>query len=971
MDWSSLSLVLESQLRENLALFVRKIESQSEEIREKNERIRELEGRLQAAEAEGGSGKEHSDNKQRGNGETSHVQSGRLSSPVLPSAAVESSNRHQPMVDENMDQPQKPVMTADALNGAQLSHADPPLPIGGTKRRVSPDGDVDDGVDDAHRAKRVRREGATATVAVAATHSPNLPAATTPIPARTHQHQTHHSETANGNACSTAPVPAVMQTATSARKRTPPHSPPKSHTANPLPHRHSASPAASPSPKPDSTRFDPSPSPQPCESHAHEQGGPTTMDLIHASPSPPQLTATATDQPRMRNDTPQHDPQLDQLEDEHGGDNGAFDILGFNDPPSAPPAPRSSTPPAAPTPIIQVTPAAGVTAAGGDGGGPAPSSPAAPAVSAAAKPSALGLLATSFPNGQTTAAPLVDLSPSLPPVTLLDQIGQVTIEEKQHADSAAASGMVLAAHGDWHGSLARLDEAIGILSRKSWVLVPVTWLKQRSTVHAKLGHSPDAHADAQRMIAHHPTSWMGYYILSTLLGRDKNYAQALIECKKAWTLVTKRTKEPSAVAFGAAAERAERESESDRKKVVDRIRQLEARLHVPPSVLREGDDDSLTALPSAAGGVSAAAAAPHRDDVTGNHLSPPAGDRDRAIPPNMLQTPSARHNARGGGIDEIVSPTSTRAPTAPSSPMTPATTPATKKSLDFHSPTKSPAAMPLLTFGMYKLTGSVCLNALTTALRVGYRRIDTAASYANEDLLGRALTSSGLPRSSVYITSKIPWSEMHSEEAAYASAIQSMKKMDTRYLDSLLLHFPGRAKTDKSSPLHLSARVSAWRAAERLVGEGRVRAIGVANFEIKHLTTLMTAAKIKPKFNQIELHPLIYQTQKPLIDFCRSNHIAIEAYSSLGGGQRDLLDLPLLASIAKSCRRTIPEVLLQWSIHHGFIPLARSGSATHLQANFTLHTKPFTLTQTQINDIDQLEHTQGTKRFAWDPTRYA
>ena len=217
------------------------------------------------------------------------------------------------------------------------------------------------------------------------------------------------------------------------------------------------------------------------------------------------------------------------------------------------------------------------------------------------------------------------------------------------------------------------------------------------------------------------------------------------------------------------------------------------------------------------------------------------------------------------------------------------------------------ASKPLICLGLYKVSATSCATVVSTALRMGFRRLDTAGSYQNEEQVGRGLTQSGIPRKDVYITTKISWNDMASEEQAYRAACESLKKLDVKYLDCLLLHFPARNKLASNSPLHADSRVAAWRAAERLVGEGRVRTIGVANFEKSHLTHLLAHAKIKPKVNQFELHPLLYQTQLPLIEFCREKHIEVEAYSALAMGKKDLLENPIIAAIGKSHHRSVTE----------------------------------------------------------------
>jgi len=180
-----------------------------------------------------------------------------------------------------------------------------------------------------------------------------------------------------------------------------------------------------------------------------------------------------------------------------------------------------------------------------------------------------------------------------------------------------------------------------------------------------------------------------------------------------------------------------------------------------------------------------------------------------------------------------------------------------------------------------------------------------------------------------------------------------------------------------NSPLHSQARQTCWKVMEKLISEGKILNAGVSNYEIKHLQQMTTYAKVRPKINQIELHPLIYQTQLALITYCRTNHIQIEAYMPLGSGRSELLHNPLLASMAKTCKKSISEILLQWSFQHGFIPIVKSTSHMHLKENLAVSERwrmecdhpgtQWKLNEEQMRTLDELERTAGTKRMAWNP----
>ena len=676
-------------------------------------------------------------------------------------------------------------------------------------------------------------------------------------------------------------------------------------------------------------------------------------------------------------------------------------------PPSPPPTAASTAAEALPTKLHTPTPVL----------------PPSGASAAPVKSSALALVASAFPaqaNAITAAAaaavtPLSLLSPALP-------ASQVPIpaDVRAAADLDAQAGIAHASKSEWAQANTKLTSAIDALHSvsHSYSSVPPMWLKQRSTVLVKLGHNSEAFADAHRMVTYHPQDWSGFYTLSTLLGRDKNYSSALMECRKAWRRVAKR-KTTTAVASAAkraaegnatalaAAARAEKDAEVDRQKVGDRVHQLEAKLHLPPSKLdfdHELSSEEIAAQEAQEDGAKEGAMA----------LSPPA---QQAHADSRLHTPQ-QHPHRPTSTSPR--PSDRLAPTTPASAATSAAvggrsapnSPAVhgaKKTLDFgiggegtaattqqippspaklHAPSSasassSPSFGPPIVLGTYKLAGSMCTAALADAFRAGFRRVDSGMSYGNEELIGRALAVSGLARSAVSLCSKLSWDQLTSLDNAYTQALVSLKRFDTSYLDQFLLHHPGRSKLPKDSPLHAGSRKECWRGLEKLVSEGKVRQIGVSNFEIKHLSGLMgggpgassssSSVKIRPAVNQIEMHPLMYATQLELVTWCQARGIVIQAYSPLGSGKKDLLGHPLVASIARAVKRSPAEVLLRWSVQHGFVPIVKSVNATHMKQNLACTADPpsFVLSAEQMNTLDNLGQGKDAKRFAWDPRGYA
>ena len=646
-----------------------------------------------------------------------------------------------------------------------------------------------------------------------------------------------------------------------------------------------------------------------------------------------------------------------------------------------------------------------------------------------AKSSALALVASAFPaqaNALTAAAaaaatPLSLLSPALP----ASQI-PIPAEVRAAAESDAQAGITHAAKSEWAAANSRLTSAIDSLyaASHSYSSVPPMWLKQRSTVLVKLGQNSEAFADAHRMVTYHPHDFAGFYVLSTWLGRDKNYSSALMECRKAWRRVGKR-KTTTAIAAAAkraaegnpsalaAAIRAEKDAELDRQKVGDRVHQLESKLHLPPSKLdfdHQLSSEEINALEAKEEREKEGAKA---DGAVAIALSPPAqhGGAELHTPQHHQHRPASAA-ATPRASDRVAPATPASAATSAavggrSAPNSPAVLGA-KKTLDFGadgtaattqlippSPAKphasaaaassSPSFGPPIALGTYKLAGSMCTAALSDAFRCGFRRIDSGMSYGNEELIGRALAMSGLPRSSVSLCSKLSWDQLTSLDNAYTQALLSLKRFDTTYLDLFLLHHPARAKLPRDSVLHASSRRECWKGLEKLlvVAEGKVRQIGVSNFEIKHLSGLMgggaaggpgggcasSSVKIRPSVNQIELHPLMYATQLELVQWCQSRGITIQAYSPLGSGKKELLSHPLVCSIARACKRSPAEVLIRWSVQHGFVPIVKTVNASHMKLNLAAAADPpsFVLSAEQMSTLDQ---GKDAKRFAWDPRPY-
>ncbi|SDW90897.1 aldo/keto reductase [Paenibacillus sp. PDC88] len=249
--------------------------------------------------------------------------------------------------------------------------------------------------------------------------------------------------------------------------------------------------------------------------------------------------------------------------------------------------------------------------------------------------------------------------------------------------------------------------------------------------------------------------------------------------------------------------------------------------------------------------------------------------------------------------------------------------------------------MPWFGLGVFKVEeGEELVQAVKNAIAHGYRSIDTASVYQNEAGVGQAireaLQENGLSREELFITSKV-WNADLGYEETLAAYEASLNKLGLEYLDLYLVHWPVQGKYKE-----------AWRALETLYKDGRVRAIGVSNFQIHHLEDLLADAEFTPVVNQIELHPYLSQTE--LRDYAAKHHIQIEAWSPLMQGQ--LLDQPVLQDIAERHGRSVAQVILRWDLQHGIVTIPKSTKEHRIIENATVF--DFTLSDEEMARIDQL-----------------
>jgi methylglyoxal/glyoxal reductase len=258
--------------------------------------------------------------------------------------------------------------------------------------------------------------------------------------------------------------------------------------------------------------------------------------------------------------------------------------------------------------------------------------------------------------------------------------------------------------------------------------------------------------------------------------------------------------------------------------------------------------------------------------------------------------------------------------------------------------------MPWFGLGVFKVEeGPELVNAVKTAIQHGYRSIDTAAIYENEEGVGQGIKESGIVREDLFVTSKV-WNADLGYESTLAAYQTSLDKLGLDYLDLYLIHWPVAGKYKE-----------AWRALETLYKEGRVRAIGVSNFQVHHLEDLMKDAEIKPMVNQVEYHPRL--TQKEVQAFCRENGIQMEAWSPLMQGQ--LLDNEVLAEIAAKYKKSVAQIILRWDLQNGVITIPKSTKEHRIIENSQVF--DFELTKDDMQQIDALNQNH---RVGPDPDNF-
>ncbi len=258
--------------------------------------------------------------------------------------------------------------------------------------------------------------------------------------------------------------------------------------------------------------------------------------------------------------------------------------------------------------------------------------------------------------------------------------------------------------------------------------------------------------------------------------------------------------------------------------------------------------------------------------------------------------------------------------------------------------------IPCIGYGTYLTPDEGTFQAVTEAIKVGYRHVDTAAFYQNERGVGKAINECGLPREELFVTSKV-WNSDRGYEKTKAAFAASMEKLNLEYMDLCLIHWPANKKQFGEEAKSINAET--WRAFEELYAEGKIKTIGLSNFLPHHIDELMETAKVKPMLNQIEFHPGWAQLE--IVEYCHRNDIVVEAWSPLG--RKDAIGNEFLMGIGAKYNKTVAQVCIRWCLQHDVLPLPKTETPSRMVENADVF--DFELSAEDMKTIDALENLGG------------
>ncbi|MDP4108487.1 MAG: aldo/keto reductase [Bacillota bacterium] len=260
--------------------------------------------------------------------------------------------------------------------------------------------------------------------------------------------------------------------------------------------------------------------------------------------------------------------------------------------------------------------------------------------------------------------------------------------------------------------------------------------------------------------------------------------------------------------------------------------------------------------------------------------------------------------------------------------------------------------IPMLGLGVFRTPdGDENARAVSWAIEAGYRHVDTASVYGNEKSTGRGIHESGVNRNELFITTKL-WNDDMRNHVQKEAFYRSLEKLGLDYIDLYLIHWPVMETLEES-----------WGVLEELYSEKLIRAIGVSNFHKNHLQELFKFAKVMPAINQIERHPRL--TQMPLIEYCRTKNIAVEAWSPLGGDSSDILTNQTIINIGKKYNKSAAQTVIRWDLQSDVVVIPKSVHKERIKANIDVF--DFELSDEDMKTIDRLNQNH---RFSADPDNF-
>ena len=259
--------------------------------------------------------------------------------------------------------------------------------------------------------------------------------------------------------------------------------------------------------------------------------------------------------------------------------------------------------------------------------------------------------------------------------------------------------------------------------------------------------------------------------------------------------------------------------------------------------------------------------------------------------------------------------------------------------------------MPILGYGVYQVTKDECERCVSNALKVGYRAIDTAQSYFNEEEVGNAIAKSGIPREEIFLTTKV-WVEHYGYENAKKSVMESMRKLKTDYLDLVLLHQP------------FADAYGAYRALEELYDEGKIRAIGISNFYVDRMVDFASFNRIKPMVNQVETH--VFQQQRTAHEYMKKYGVQHEAWGPFAEGKKNCFTNPVLVEIGEKYGKTAAQTALRFLIQSDVVVIPKSTHKERMEQNLDIF--DFSLSEADMEAVRTLDEGKSLFFDHYDPS---